>query len=57
MPWDIWESGLKLHAFLTSVLEGGDWSASHPGIIIIIIIIWIGTNEDRKGSYDCTESA
>jgi len=26
-----WGSGGILHAFLTSALGGGEWSASHPG--------------------------
>jgi hypothetical protein len=28
-----WESGGKLHSFLTSALDGGEWSASRPGCI------------------------
>jgi hypothetical protein len=26
-----WGVEVKLHAFLTSVLDGGEWSASRPG--------------------------
>jgi hypothetical protein len=26
-----WRSELQLHAFLTSALDGGEWSASRPG--------------------------
>jgi hypothetical protein len=26
-----WEVEVKLHAFLTSALDGGEWPASHSG--------------------------
>jgi hypothetical protein len=26
-----WGVDVQLHAFLTSTLDGGEWSASHPG--------------------------
>jgi hypothetical protein len=26
-----WGVEIQLHAFLTSALDGGEWSASHPG--------------------------
>jgi len=29
-----WGVELQRHAFLTSALEGGEWSASHPGRFI-----------------------
>jgi len=28
---DVWGVEVQFHAFLTLALDGGEWSASHPG--------------------------
>jgi len=45
---------IQLHEFLTSALDGGEWSTSRPGRFPISIEQELGVNQRRSGrSVDC----